>query len=109
LWRHLSILDQGCEIGESKKYSPETPMTRDLYDCTLTQLYEAIGRDVAEALAIVQTLVASAPFCDPTLARAEIKLLHAAVAADRAEELLRHSVQVLSGLRLPGEGQDDRA
>jgi hypothetical protein len=84
-------------------------MTRDLYDCTLTQLHATLGRDLAEALAIVQALVASAPFCDPTLARAEIKLLHAAVAADRADELLRHSVQVLSGLRLPGEHQDASA
>jgi hypothetical protein len=79
-------------------------MTRDLYDCTLTQLHAAISRDLADALAIVQSLVASAPFCDPTLARAEIKLLRATVAADRADELLRHTVQVLSGLRLPGEG-----
>jgi hypothetical protein len=84
-------------------------MTSDLYDRTLTQLHAAIGRDVADALAIVQTLVAAAPFCDPTLARAEIKLLHAAVATDRAEELLRHSVQVLSGLRLPGESQGSNA
>jgi hypothetical protein len=84
-------------------------MTHDLYDCTLAQLHEAIGRDIAEALAIVQALVASAPFCDPNLARAEMRLLHAAVAAARAEELLRHSVQVLSGLRLPGEGQDGGA
>jgi hypothetical protein len=82
-------------------------MTRDLYGSTLTQLHAAIGRDVAEALAIVQGLVASAPFCDPSLSRAEIKLLHATVAADRAEELLRHSVQVLSGLGLPGREGDD--
>jgi hypothetical protein len=84
-------------------------VTRDLYDSTLTQLHAAIGRDLAEALAIVQALIASARFCDPNLARAEIKLLHAALAADRAEELLRHSVQVLSGLRLPGDGHGDVA
>ena len=84
-------------------------MTRDLYHCTATQLHAVIGRDVSEALAIVQTLVASAPFSDPTLARAEIRLLHAAVAAERAEDLLRHSVQVLSGLRLPGDAEGSSA
>jgi hypothetical protein len=82
-------------------------MTRDLYNSTLAQLHEAIGRDVADALEVVQALVASAPFCDPQLARAELKLLHATVALDRADLLLHHSVQVLSGLRLPGGAGDE--
>jgi hypothetical protein len=82
-------------------------MTHDLYNSTLAQLHDAIDRDLAEALAIVQALVASAPFCDPSLARAELKLLHATVALDRADQLLHHSLHVLSGLQLPGGARDE--
>jgi hypothetical protein len=74
----------------------------DLHEHTLVQLLDVIRRDVAEALTAVQALVASAPFCDPALARTELDLIHAATAVERAQQLLRHSVQVLSGLRLPG-------
>jgi hypothetical protein len=78
-------------------------MDQGFHDRTLAQLHEAIARDISAALATAQELTASAPFCDPTLARLELNLVGAAIALERAQQLLHHSVQVLSGLRLPGE------
>lgn len=73
------------------------------------QLHDAIARDASTALATVQALIATSPFPDQALASVELDLLNIAFAIDRAQQLLHHSVQVLSGLRLPGQGQDGSA
>ena len=85
----------------SRSGDGSTDMTHDLNDRTLAQLHDAITRDIAVALTAVRALVAAAPFGDPALARLELNLIDAALAIDRAQQLLHHSVQVLSGLRLP--------
>jgi hypothetical protein len=74
----------------------------------LVQLHDTIARDVAAALAMVQALTAQSPFPDHALASVELDLLNIVSAVDRAQQLLHHLVQVLSGLRLPGEEPDPR-
>jgi hypothetical protein len=85
------------------------PSARDLQARTLVQLHHAIANDAAAALATVQSLIAQSPFPDRALASAELDLLNITFALDRAQQLLHHSVQVLSGLRLPGEDPAENA
>jgi hypothetical protein len=73
----------------------------DLHDRSLIQLHDAIEHQTAAALATVQALIATCPLCDPALATVELDLIGVSLAVDRAQVLVRHATQVMSGLRLP--------
>jgi hypothetical protein len=78
-------------------------MARDVKSKTLVQLLDAAARDAASALATLQPLIATAPFMDRALASVELDLIQITAAVDRAQALLHHAVQVLSGLQLPDQ------